>query len=170
MRTRTLLATGMLALFAATAQAQEPRRCPAQLPAPVAAKRDAIVAAAKARDWATLQKLTGPGEFAFSFGDDTDAIAYWRQAAAAGTDVLRMMQAVFAMGCVTVTNTRGYFFPPAAEIEWKRLNAAERKAMEALYGKAIDEWYVEGRAKGYYVGWRGVIEPDGAWSAFVAGD
>ncbi len=167
---RLMLLIGMLVAFALPAQAQPVKRCPAQLPAPVAAKRDAIVIAAKAKDWPALRKLTGPGEFVFSFGGDTDAIAYWQDLAKQGTDIPRYLASIFAMGCVVVPETGAYLFPVAGEIEWKNLTAAEKQAMEALYGKEIDEWYVEGRAKGYYIGWRGVIEKTGAWSAFVAGD
>lgn len=167
---RFVLLIGVLLAFALPAQAQQVKRCPAQLPAPVAAKRDAIVAAAKAKDWPALQKQIGPGEFVFSFGGDADAIAYWQDLVKQGTDIPRYLASIFAMGCVVVADTGAYLFPVAGEIEWKNLTAPEKKAMEALYGKEIDEWYVEGRAKGYYVGWRGVIEKTGAWSAFVAGD
>lgn len=167
---RLVLLIGVMLAFALPAAAQQVKRCPAQLPAPVAAKRDAIIVAAKAKDWPTLQKLIGPGEFTFSFGDDSDAIAYWRDLAKQGTDIPRYMASIFAMGCVVMADTGAYLFPTAGEIDWKNLTAPEKQAMEALYGKEIDQWYVEGRAKGYYVGWRGVIEKSGAWSAFVAGD
>ena len=168
---RTILAWGMvLTLLPGVALAQAVKRCPAQLPAPVAAKRDAIVTAAKAKDWPALQKLIGPGEFVFSFGGDSDAIAYWQDLVKQGTDIPRYLVSIFAMGCVVTADTGAYLFPAAGEIEWKNLTAAEKQAMLTLYGKEIDEWYVEGRAKGYYIGWRGVIEKSGAWSAFVAGD
>lgn len=167
---RLMLLIGVLVGIALPAQAQQVKRCPAQLPAPVEAKRDAIVAAAKAKDWPALRKLTGPGEFVFSFGGDADPIIYWQDLAKQGTDISRTMASIFAMGCVVVPETGAYLFPVAGEIEWKNLTAAEKQAMEALYGKEIDEWYVEGRARGYYIGWRGVIEKSGAWSAFVAGD
>ena len=47
---RTMLAwVVVLTLLPGVALAQSVKRCPAQLPAPVAAKRDAIVTAAKAK-------------------------------------------------------------------------------------------------------------------------
>ena len=63
-----------------------------------------------------------------------------------------------------------YNWPSATEIEWAKLTAAERAALEKLYGKQIDEYWIEGRAKGYYVGWRGSIDAEGVWVSFVAGD
>jgi hypothetical protein len=161
-----------LLLLAETASAQTVQRCPAQLPAPVAAKRDAIVAAARASDGTALKGLIGPGEFTFSFGDDADAIAYWRDSVKQGIDVPKMMVAVLSMPCVIVLqgDRREYWWPSAAEFAWKDLNAAEKKALQDLYGARIDDWWLEGRDKGYYVGWRAGIDARGAWTAFVAGD
>ncbi len=167
---RLLLAAATILMLTGTASAQEIRRCPAQLPAPVAGKRDAIIAAAQARDWTALQQLAGPGEFTYSFGEEGDAVAYWRQSVQEGIDIPRLLARVFAMGCAVAADTGSYFFPAAAEIEWRKLTAPERKALQDLYGARLDDWYMEGRENGYYVGWRGVIEKDGAWSAFVAGD
>jgi len=162
------LALGLM-MVAGTAQAQDAQRCPQTLPAPVTAKRDAIIAAAKAADFTALRKLMAK-EFIFSFGGDTDPIAYWRQLGKEGTDIPRFIAAVFAMGCAREPNSGDFIFPVAAEIDWPKLTAAEKQAMQALYGSSIDDWYVEGREKGYYVGWRGVIEKSGAWRVFVAGD
>jgi hypothetical protein len=168
---RILPALAML-LLADAAWAQNVQRCPAQLPAPVAAKRDAIVAAARASDWNALKGLIGPGEFTFSFGDDGDAIAYWRDSVKQGIDIPKMMAAIFSMPCVIVLedDRREYWWPSAVEYAWKDLNAAEKKALQDLYGASIDEWWLEGRDKGYYVGWRAAIDARGAWTAFVAGD
>jgi len=169
---RAILLAAMLVLIAQGAQAQNVQRCPAQLPAPVAAKRDAIVAAAKARDWTALKALIGPGEFTYSFGDEGDAIGFWQDSLKQGVDVPKMMVAIFAMPCMISLedDRREYWWPSAAEYPWKDLNAAEKKALQDLYGAKIDEWWLEGRDKGYYVGWRGSIDAKGGWGAFVAGD
>ena len=158
-------------VLALPAQAQV-SRCPEKLPAAVEARRAAIVAAATARDWAVLKRLIGPGEFVYSFGDAGDPIGYWQDSLRQGTDIPRAMAAIFAMPCIVYAERgrREYWWPAAAEIEWQALNAREKAAMQGFYGKSIDEWYVEGRARGYYVGWRGSITPDGAWTSFVAGD
>ena len=168
---RTVLLALSLLLLADAAWAQTVQRCPAQLPAPVAAKRDAIIAAAKARDLPALKRLIRPGEFTFSFGDDgADPTAYWRDSIKQGIDVPHYMAAIFAMRCGVMVDSGVFLFPISAAMDWKHLTPAEKKEMEALYGKDIDQWFVEGRDKGYSVGWRGVIEKNGAWSAFVAGD
>ena len=50
------------------------------------------------------------------------------------------------------------------------LTPIEKAEIEALHGRDIDQWFLEGRDKGYYVGWRGVIGRNGAWTSFVSGD
>ena len=169
MRLAGCVALAMMAALPAQAQVQ---RCPDKLPAPVEARRAAIVEAAAAKDWTALERLIGPGEFVYSFGDAGDPIGYWRDSLQQGTDIARAMAAIFAMPCIVYAERgrREYWWPAAAEIEWAKLNAKDKAAMQGFYGKSIDEWYVEGRARGYYVGWRGSITPDGAWTSFVAGD
>jgi hypothetical protein len=169
----TLLSSVTLALLLALpAQAQIFTRCPDQLPAPVAAKRNAIIAAAKTKDLKALEKLIGPGEFVFFYGTDKDAIAYWKDSIRQGNDIPRIMAGVLAMPCVVTReeNRVQYVWPSAAEFAWKDLTPAEQKALEVLYDGKVDDWYIEGRDKGYYVGWRLSIEANGAWSSFVAGD
>ena len=160
-------------LVASALYAQEIVRCPDRLPQAVAQKRDAIIAAARARDYAALQKLISAREFVYSFGEGEKPIAYWRAAAKDGIDIPKLMVAVFEMRCTFIKAADGsqaYSWPSAAEIEWAKLNPAERAALEKLYGKKIDEYWIEGRAKGYYVGWRGTIDAKGEWQSFVAGD
>ena len=169
---RLALCALFLALAFGPPSAAAAERCSGQLPAAVAAKRDAIAAAAQARDWEALKRQIGPGEFIYSFGDDSDAIAYWRQSVGEGIDIPDLIASVLAMRCA-ITRERGqttYWWPSATEFDWKALTPAEKRALEALYGAKIDDWYMEGRAAGYYVGWRLSIEASGAWSAFVAGD
>jgi len=151
------------------ALAEETQRCPAQLPPPVAAKHSAILAAAKKHDLAALQKLASTVEFTFSYGDSEDPVAYWKELAKSGTDVTRILVAILDMNCV-VGDGPSYVWPSAAMIDWKKLQPDGQKSLLALYGKKIDENWLEGRSKGYYVGWRVSIEPDGSWSSFVAGD
>ncbi|MGE0661133.1 MAG: hypothetical protein AB7F36_15445 [Reyranellaceae bacterium] len=171
-----LIGGAVLALLAATMAAQAARaqvqRCPDKLPPAVAAKRDAIVQAATAKDWAALKRLTAPDDFVYSFGDAGDPIGYWQDSLKQGTDVAQAMAAIFAMPCVVYSEAgrREYLWPSAAELDWKALNAREKAVLQAFYGASIDEWYIEGRAKGYYVGWRGSITQEGAWTSFVAGD
>lgn len=153
----------------AIAQAEEGERCLATLPPAIAATRASILAAAKAHDLDGLRKLGSAVDFTFSYGDDSDAVAYWRSLAKQGVDIAHIASAILAMNCV-MGEGGSYVWPSAAMIDWHKLNAEEQKALIALYGRKIDEYWLEGRNKGYYVGWRITIEPDGSWSSFVAGD
>lgn len=168
-----LLAGALLSMVGAAASAQEVTRCPQPLPQVVAQKRDAILAAARARDYAGLKNLIPDGEFVYSFGEGSDAIGYWRKSAKDNVDIAKLMVAIFEMRC---TYSKGggegnfYNWPSAADIEWAKLDAQERAALERLYGKTIDQYWLEGRARGYYVGWRGAIDEQGRWRSFVAGD
>ena len=155
--------------LAASAQAETFERCPAQLPPAIAAKRAAILAAAKKNDFAALKSLASTVEFTFSFGGGEDPVVYWRDLAKSGTDIGKILTAILGMNCV-VGEGPSYVWPSAALIDWAKLTGEEQKALLALYGKKIDENWLEGRSKGYYVGWRVSIEPDGSWSSFVAGD
>lgn len=167
MMARLVLLVGAMLAIALPAAAQ---RCPTPLPPVIEAKRAAIVTAAKAKDWPALQRLIGPGEFTHSFGDEGDPIAYWKDSLRQGIDVPYYMVAIFSMRCGVMVESGAFIFPVSAAIDWKNLTPAEKAEMEKLYGRDIDQWFLEGREKGYYVGWRGVIEKNGAWSSFVAGD
>ncbi|MEO8557836.1 MAG: hypothetical protein ABI439_02150 [Rhodospirillales bacterium] len=166
---RLALALLCAIILAAPAHAENFERCPAQLPAAVAAKRAAILAAAKTNDFVALKNLASTVEFTFSFGDAEDPVPYWRELSKGGTDIGKILSAILSMNCV-VGEGPSYVWPSAALIDWARLTPDEQKALLALYGKKIDENWLEGRGKGYYVGWRVIIEPDGSWSSFVAGD
>jgi hypothetical protein len=167
---RVLGALLLLAAFAAPAAAAETfERCPAQLPPAVADKRAAILAAARKGDLVALKALASTVEFTFSFGDAEDPVLLWRELAKHGTDVSKILTAILGMNCV-VGEGPSYVWPSAALIDWAKLTGDEQKALLALYGRKIDENWLEGRSKGYYVGWRVTIEPDGSWSSFVSGD
>lgn len=162
-----------LILAAAPVPAQEVTRCPDRLPPAVAEKRAAIVAAAQARDFQALMKLIPADDFTYSFGEGEDAIAYWRSAVGENIDIPKLMVAVFEMRCTYAKGgSEGNFYtwPSASDIEWAKLDAQERAALERLYGAKIDQYWIEGRARGYYVGWRGSIDDQGVWRSFVAGD
>jgi hypothetical protein len=163
---------GLSAAAPANAQTKPPAtRCAGDLPAPVAAKRQAIKDTTARRDWPALGKLTGPG-FVWGAHQDGDPVPTWRAAAAKGEDPARPLLAVLDMTCV-VTLVDGktlYVWPSAIAIDWNALTAAEKSALQALYGAKIDQHWLEGRAKGYYVGWSVGIEAQGAWTSFVFGD
>lgn len=168
---RALAVLALLVAVATPAVAAETfERCPAQLPPAVAEKRAAILAAAKKGDLVALKGLASTVEFTFSFGSEAeDPVVLWRELTKHGTDVAKILAAIISMNCV-VGEGPSYVWPSAALIDWAKLTPDEQKALLALYGKKIDDNWLEGRSKGYYVGWRVTIEPDGSWSSFVAGD
>jgi hypothetical protein len=164
-----------VALWVSTAAAQD--QAPAErcgtLPPPVAKMRDAIRAAAVARDYGALVKLTAPSEFTYSFGDEGgDPAKYWQSVDAEGTDVRATIVGVLDMSCAVVEeeDAKEYVWPAASEVAYAELTAEEKAALDKLYGGKVEDEYVEGTATGYYVGWRVYIDEDGHWTSFVEGD
>jgi hypothetical protein len=176
LRVFALLAT-LTAPFGASALAQakepEPQRCPATLPAPVAARHSAILTAARAGDYQALRRqVTDVENFEAVIGDGGDPLPIWQEAQRRGQNIARAMAAIFAMPC-SVMRIEGktlYSWPSASDFPWSALTPPERAALQAFYGAKIDENWLEGREKGYYVGWRGHIDSDGTWLAFIIGD
>jgi hypothetical protein len=164
-----------VALWASAAAAQdEPpaERCGA-LPAPVAKMREAIRAAAAARDYGALAKLTDPTAFTYSFGDEGgDPVKYWKSAEAEGTDIRATIVALLDMSCAVIEeeDSKEYVWPAAAEVPYAELTAEEKAALEKLYPGKVEDQYVEGTNTGYYASWRLYIDEDGHWASFVAGD
>jgi len=164
-----------VALWASAAAAQdEPaaERCGA-LPPAVAKMHDSISAAAKARDYGALAKLTDSNQFTYSFGDEGgDPVKYWTSTDAEGTDIRATMVALLDMSCAVIEeeDAKEYVWPAASEIAYGELTAEEKAALEKLYPGKVEDQYVEGTATGYYVGWRLYIDEDGHWTSFVAGD
>ena len=146
------------------------QRCPDQLPAPVTAKRDAIVAAAKARDWTALKGLMGPGYFMSANPNHDDPIAHWQLLTKDGTDVPAALAAIFSMRCGITVESNASIFPIASAMGWRYLKKREKKALQKFYGDRLETQFVGGRDNGHYIGWRGVIEKDGRWSAFLMGN
>lgn len=135
-----------------------------ELPAGVAATREAIYRAATACDYPALDELA-PADLRFSFGDPGDALESWKDSEARGQAVLQAMAEV-----LTLTPERqddlwvwpAFFIRPVEE--WSEsdhreavlLLGAERAAAEVSYGA--------------YLGYRVGIASDGTWRYFIAGD
>jgi hypothetical protein len=171
-RVLPLLVGLLVTAIAHAAFAQATTRCE-DLPAPVAEKREAIATAAKAGDLETLAALTDRAEFTYSFGDGEGALAFWqRMREEEGVDPAALMAGVLEAGCAQYGEGGDsfYIWPAAALIEYPDLTQAEIDALQSLYGGELENWYIEGFDVGYYVGWRLLIEPDGRWTSFVAGD
>jgi hypothetical protein len=58
----------------------------------------------------------------------------------------------------------------AAEVPYPDLTEKEVAALDKLYAGHLADNYIEDPQTGYYVGWRILIDKDGRWTAFVAGD
>lgn len=144
------------------------RRC-GELPAAVAEKRAAILAAADG-ELAALAALTAP-DFTASYGGG-DALEVWRELAAQGTDIRPIVKTLMALDCaVAHADDIAYFTWPAAnDLDWEELTDAERAALAPLYGGDLENAYVEGHEVGYYVGWAMTLTRDGDWIALAAGD
>jgi hypothetical protein len=165
----------LICLLAGPTLAQEQgqaARC-GELPAAVAATKQAIAAAAETGDFDALARLTDPETFTYSFGDGGDPAGHWKAMKAEGTDAAAIMLKLFDMPCSVFTisgDATYYSWPSAAELPYADLTADEVAALQRLYDGKLEDWYLEGTATGYYVGWRLLITGDGKWNAFVAGD
>lgn len=154
-----------LAALALPASAQEGQCCGA-LPEAVSAKRDAIAAAAARDDLVAMAALANP-EDAFGFGDVEDIAQAWTGWKQQGTDMAAIARALLTLECsVYRLEGKGYYSWPAAV----DLLASDLAKIAELNGGDFDAQYIEGPETGYYVGWRIIIEEDGRWTAFVAGD
>ncbi len=143
------------------------------LPAPVSAKRAAIVAAAQQCDYERLGALASDGDlaFTFSFGDGGDPGEFWMDMAGGDHRALQALLDILDMSAgqkqtqfVTDVYTPIYVWPavfgdaPTPE-DWAEI--------EALYTAAE---IAEMKDFGGYVGWRTGFTEDGEWVFFVAGD
>lgn len=168
----SLVAVVTLLASPVAAQDETAERCDA-LPAPVARMRDAIRAAAAARDYPGLVKLIDPAEFTYSFGEEGgDPVPYWKTVDAGDTDIRATIVAVLDMGCAVATyeDMTEYVWPAAAALPYADLTAGEKAALEKLYPGRVADQYIEGPDVGYYAAWRLYIGEDGHWTSFVAGD
>lgn len=139
-----------------------------ELPFPVAEKRDAIVAAARARDYDALAALVDPKQFTYSFGGPFPGgpAAYWREAARSESrDPLPILAAVLALPYTK--DGELYIWPFAYDRNPKTLTPAERRQLSAVATeRELESWATAGS----YYGWRVGITADGRWTFFVAGD
>ena len=137
------------------------------LPAEVASMRAEIFGAAVTCDWTRLRSLQ-EGGFAYSFGINDDAIAYWQDLEAAGEQPIRFLAELLnrPYGTQPGSTAEYYDWPSAFVTEWSLVPDADREALRPLYD---DEDFAVFAEFGGYFGYRvGII--DGAWVYFVAGD
>ena len=139
----------------------------AALPEAVARTRQALLEAARERDYEALGPLGPPTGFEYIFGSPVPGgpIAYGLVLERTTDErPLERLEQVLEM---PYTLSRGIFvWPFAYDVEsLDELTAYEREVLAPL--GPLETVFVEGTG---YLGWRAGIRPDGAWVFFVAGD
>lgn len=142
------------------------------LPAAVQETRQQIHRAAVQCDLERLEDLAAESGFTYSFGGGDDPAGFWRRAERreGGDPPMRYLAGLLQRpyGQRQVQGTTHYAWPSAFTYDsWASVPQRDREALEPLY----DEQDFESFAQfGGYLGYRVVIEQDGTWIAFVAGD
>ena len=168
--TTTALATGCSGGRLSPTVASEPGLTEA-----AAAMRADLARAAATCDYAALATLADRGGKAvrFSFGAETDPIAFWQQAEQRGDGVAPMfaLRTLIGLPYAKTTTPDGavqYVWPAAFASEHPTTTQLEEIAATGLYSMAtLQEWVSSGNN---YLGYRVIITAEGDWTAFVAGD
>jgi hypothetical protein len=145
-----------------------------RLPAPVAATRERLMAAARSGDlqkFAAVFKLRNPPT-TFSFGDDKDPVSYWKEnyPDSEGLEVLAILLTVLEAGFVHVdegTPQDVYLWPYFARMPLGALTPEQKIELLRIATGADYKDMVEFGAYSFY---RLGIAPDGSLQFFVSGD
>jgi hypothetical protein len=137
------------------------------IPGPVARTREAILAAARARDFQALRALIPDEGFTFSFGGETDPIAYWKRLESEGHvpvfgDILPMV-----LGTEPGFDRGAFVWPAQAVEDPAEWDEQDIGALTAIHAEEDVRAFQDA---GLYLGWRIGIDRDGTWIFFVAGD
>jgi len=143
-----------------------------RLPAPVARTRERILAVAKSGDLQQLAALMNETTPVFSFSDDKDPIAFWKEnyPDSGGIEVLSILTTILETGFVRVdegTQHDMYVWPYFVRMSLKALTPQQKVE---LFRIVTGTDYKDMLAFGAYAFYRLGIGPDGAWHFFVAGD
>ena len=127
------------------------------LPAAVAEKRDAILAALGDGDVDAVAELADAEEFRYTFGVEPEGgpAAYWRE----NPEALDALEQILDMPYTLATGN--YVWPFAYDKPANTLTDYEHELLEPLGTTYAGE---------SYLGWRAGFRPDGRWVFFVAGD
>ena len=135
------------------------------LPEPVAAMREAIVAAASSCDITALSMLGGD-TVAFSFGGEPDAGRYWRWNEQEGYGALGRIVDILALPfLIEEWPTGRHFVWPSAFQEFPTED--DWQALTAVFNEEDVDLFKE---FGYYIGMRVGIAEDGTWIFAIEGD
>ena len=145
---------------------------PSRLPAPVARMRERLLAAARSGDLQNLAALMSENAPVFSFSDDKDPIAFWKQSYpdSDGIEVLSILTTILETGFVRLdegTQQEVYVWPYFVGMP---LNALTPQQRVELFRIVTGADYKDMLTFGAYVFYRLGIGPDGTWHFFVAGD
>lgn len=137
------------------------------LPAAVAERRNAIIAAAAACDFNALEGLAGD-QFNTSFGGGGVAsLRLWEDQ---GQDPMATLLYLLDMRHTTIEVDDGadiYVWPAVAAGSWGEITEEELDELANIHSEdELDDLATAGS----YLGWRTGIDQDGNWLYFVAGD
>jgi hypothetical protein len=137
------------------------------LPQAVEQTRDAIVAAAHARDYEALEALLDPTTFSYSFGESGDPIGYWRRLEEEGEVPILgdILPVVLSMHHAELDDL--YVWPAAHAKDPSTWTEEDLADLRLLYTNEDIRGFEQA---GGYLGYRVGIQEDGAWIFFVAGD
>ena len=163
-----MLTAALIGTPAGAQPAPEIKPCPTPLPGPAAAKREAILAAAKAKDHLRLSELADKREFEFNFSSDHFRGNHWRGGGARDPDSAGAALRVLQMSCAMLIEATGrqvFHWPSATIVPRAKLTAAEREELAAFYGDRLEAQWVDGK----FEGWRARIDATGRWLTFYNG-
>jgi hypothetical protein len=137
------------------------------LPAPVAERREAIVAAAKSFDYDGLETLLDPNTFSYSFGESGDPVGYWRRLEEEGHVPILGDYLPVLLGSPHAMRGDIYVWPSAYGKKPSTWTDEDRQALRIFYTEQEIKQFEEA---GDYLGYRVGIRKDGTWLFFIAGD
>lgn len=138
------------------------------LPAVVAQKRDAIIAAAATCDMDALQMLAGD-RFTTSFGNGgSENLPIWNDQGLEPTaTLLHLLDMKHAV--LTIEGAPDTYVWPAAHgyQSWDQVTEADLDELSRIHTESELDLFAQ---SGVYLGWRTGIDENGNWLFFVAGD
>jgi hypothetical protein len=145
-----------------------------QLPAAVAAKRDALIKIVEAGDISALKPILDADQTTVSFGGPEDRIAYLKEASkdGEGLEMLALLGDILEAPFAAADGGDGsavYVWPYLAELEGigEVVTAADR--VEGIRIAGVEN-FKEIQEFGAWIYWRAYIGEGGQLQAFVAGD
>jgi hypothetical protein len=143
-----------------------------RLPAPVARTRERILTAARSGDLQALAALIEEKKSIFSFTDEKDPVAFWKEnyPDSDGIEILSILVTILETPFVRLDEGTAqdiYVWPYFAGVPLKTLTPQQKVELFRIVTGAD---YKDMLAFGAYVFYRLGIAPDGTWHFFVAGD